>query len=231
MRVLIGCETSGIVREAFRAKGHEAWSCDLLPAQDGSEWHLQGDLFLAAISQYWDLLIFHPECTYLTNSAAWAFSDPDYRRYPGVGYHQRVKPGTLVGAERRAARELAAEFAVRGMELPIRRIAMENPIGALSTLYRVPDQIIHPSWYGEDASKATCLWFKNLPPLDIPPAHLHHPGRMVEWPRGSGRMRRRWSNQTDSGQNRVTPSDTRWQVRSNTYPGIARAMSEQWSTL
>lgn len=109
MRVFIGMETSGQLRRRFRANGHHVISCDLLPAEDNSPCHVIGDVFatlseLAAIGWIPDFGVFHPECTYHTLSAAWAFADPDYDRYPGVGYHQRVKPGTLVGAKRRAAR-------------------------------------------------------------------------------------------------------------------------------
>jgi hypothetical protein len=210
VNVLVGCEFSGTVREAFRAKGHDVWSCDLLPAEDGSAFHVQGDVMAAIASRQWDMLICHPPCTFLTVSAAWAFKDGPY--------HQKIKEGTLVGAARREARDKAIAFARALLECGIPKIAMENPIGALSRAIRKPDCIIHPHQFGADASKATCLWLKGLPLLkptqNIPP-------RFVDG-------KPRWSNQTDSGQNRLSPSIDRWAKRSVTFPGIAAAMAEQW---
>lgn len=237
MRVFIGMETSGELRRRFIAQGHEVISCDLLPADDGpTPNHFVGDVFetLDLLSDrygWWpDLAIFHPTCTYLTNSAAWAFKDPDYERYPGVGYHQRVRPGTLTGAARREAREIALNDVRRIMALPIRRKAIENPIGAIGTRIRKPDQIIQPYDFGDDASKATCLWFCDengspLPEMALPKDPSKRvPGRIVAG-------RERWSNQTDSGQNRLSPGDDRWKDRSRTFPGIADAMVEKWGSL
>lgn len=210
MRVLVGCECSGVVREAFRAAGHNAWSCDLKPATDGSRYHIQGDLLHVIRSPEWDLLIAHPDCTYLTNSAAWAYKDGPY--------HMRLKPGTLTGRERRDARRKAIEFVAALWNCGIPRIAIENPVGVLSTAWRKPDQIIQPYQFGDDASKATCLWLKGLPLLK--PTGYVAP-RMV-----AGKSR--WSNQTDSGQNRLSPSADRAHLRAITYSGIAVAMAEQW---
>lgn len=217
MRVLIGCEHTGAVRRAFRARGHDAWSNDILPATDLDPHHLQCDV-LTILDRGWDLAIFHPDCTYLTCSAEWAYKDPDFSRYPGVGYHQRLKPETLFGEARREARRKAVEFCRKLLAAPIQRIAMENPIGHLSKAIRKPEQTIQPNWFGEDASKATCLWLKNLPPLvktkQIEP----------RWVNGKPR----WANQTDGGQNRESPAEDRWAVRAATYPGIANAMADQW---
>lgn len=224
VRILIGCETSGMVREAFRALGHDAYSADLLPSDDGSPFHVQCDheLHLLDIAQdrrrKWDCFIVHPPCTYLTLSAAWAFKDGPY--------HQKVKPGTLVGADRREARERAIQFVRALWGLPIERKAIENPRGFLSTMWKPFTQEIQPYQFGADASKGTCLWLQNLPILR--PTQYVEP-RIVEWPKGSGKLVKRWSNQTDSGQNNLTPSGDRWKPRSKTYPGIARAMAEQWS--
>src|ERR1700679_1657380 len=120
VRVLVGCECSGVVRRAFRAHGDDAWSCDLTPSEDNSGFNYQCDLLDLLLTEnmvgfgvrhgVWDIGIFHPECTLFNNASAWAIPDPDFERYPGVGYHQKVKPGTLTGAERRAAREQAVEF-------------------------------------------------------------------------------------------------------------------------
>jgi hypothetical protein len=207
-RVLIGFESSGVVREAFRALGHDARSCDLQPADDGSPYHYQCDIWEVAHLP-WDMGIFHPVCTFLTNSAAWAFGDGPY--------HQKVKAGTLVGAERRAARDCSLNQVRRLMALPYAK-AIENPVGAISTAIRRPDQIIQPWQFGDDASKATCLWLDRLRKLS--PTKIVK-GRMVNG-------KERWSNQTDSGQNKLSPSETRWKDRAKTFPGIASAFAQFW---
>ena len=198
--------------------------------------HLQGDALQAIRSREWDLLVVHPPCTYLTVSASWAFTDGPY--------HQRVKPGTLVGAARRAARADAIAFARALLDCDIPRVALENPVGALSSAIRKPDQIIHPYQFGHDASKATCLWLKGLPPLPLSPAQFVAP-RIVcrkcgapgtgkgcgECGADAGSMLPRWANQTDSGQNRLSPSIDRWAKRSITFPGIADAMAATWGAL
>lgn len=222
MRILIACEASGHVREAFRAKGHDAWSADLLPASDGSPYHAQGDV-LAILAQGWDMLIAHPPCTYLTNSAAWAFYEPNFSKYPGVGYHQKLKPGTLTGAARCAARAEAVAFALALWNCGIPRICIENPVGALSR-HLGKTQIVQPYQFGDDASKGTALWRRGLPALVIYPAQ-RCAGRIVTH---NGKQVERWSNQTDSGQNRLSPSDDRAHVRAITYLGVARAMADQW---
>jgi hypothetical protein len=217
VKVLIGYSRCPLTREAFERAGHEAWTCDLLPARDDSPRHLQCDVWQVA-NDRWDAGLFHPMCTYLTISAAWAFNDPDFDRYPGVGYHQRVQPGTLVGADRRAAREQAIENFRRLDQLPYPK-AIENPGASfIAKAYRRPDQLIQPNQFGEDASKLTGLWLDRLPPLR-PTRFI--PGRLV-----NGQYR--WANQTDSGQNRLSPSADRWLKRSETYPGIAAAMGDQW---
>jgi hypothetical protein len=208
LRVLVGCEFSGVVRDAFRRRGHDAWSCDLLP--NDSPYHFQEDVRVVVDAEPWDLAIFHPPCTYLVTSAAWAFTDGPY--------HQKVKPGTLVGRARRQAREASIEFVRSLLFAPIPHIALENPIGVLSSRVRKPDQVIHPYEFGHDASKGTCLWLKNLPRLK--------PTRYVEPRIVDGR--KRWGNQTDGGQNKLSPSADRWKLRSITYAGIAEAMADQW---
>lgn len=215
MRVLVGCEASGVVREAFRKRGHDAWSCDLRPAEDGSPFHIQCDV-RTVLADGWDMGIFHPDCTYLTNSAEWAYGDGPY--------HQRVKPGTLVGALRREARERALRFAEALLKSPIGKIVLENPPGAIGTRLRPASQFIQPYQFGDDASKKTGLW---LVGLELLKPTRRVAGRMVEWPRGSGKMVERWSNQTDSGQNKLSPGEDRWIERSRTYHGIADAMAEQ----
>jgi hypothetical protein len=196
MKVLIACEYSGTVRDAFRTAGHDAVSCDLLPT-DVPGPHYQGDVF-DIIGDGWDLMVCHPPCTYLCSS----------------GLHWNTKR-----PERAEQTELSIEFALALMDAPIEHIVMENPIGCLSSRYRKPDQIIQPYEFGHDASKATCLWLKNLPLL-MPTEYIA--------PRFVDRLPR-WGNQTDSGQNNLPPTADRWKIRSETYAGIAKAMAEQWN--
>lgn len=231
-KVFIGMETSGVLRTRFQNRGWYAISVDRLPAEDGCGLqgdrggHWQGNVFdvfsLLTDEQgmMFDLAIFHPDCTFHAVSAAWAFTDGPY--------HQKVKPETLVGARRRLARRNAELDVERIKGLPVLKV-IENPRGTLPTRTSLgrAHQVMQPNEFGEDASKATCLWFFDC---EGRPANIQIPlgrkvaGRMVEWPRGSGRMVERWSNQTDSGQNRLSPSDQRWVERSRTYPGIADAV-------
>jgi len=144
MRVLVACEFSGVVREAFRRRGHEAWSCDLLPAEDDSEWHYQGDvlnLFSNGCVPGFDLIIAHPPCTRLASSGARWFS------------------------KKVAEQDNAIWFFMQFTKQPAPRIAIENPIGIMSNQYRKPDQIIQPWQFGHGETKATCLWLKGLPKL------------------------------------------------------------------
>lgn len=200
MKILIACETSGKVRSAFRAKGHDAWSCDILDSMDNSDFHIKGDAIEALYSDSWDMVIAHPPCTYLAVS--------------GMHWTKR-------GYRDPQLTEDALEFAWQFFKAPVKYICIENPVSVISTRIRKPDQIIQPWQFGHDASKKTCLWLKNLPLLA--PTSLIEP-RIVNG-------KRRWSNQTDSGQNRLGPSPERWKLRSETYQGIADAMAEQWNNL
>ena len=201
MKILIACEYSGVVRRAFAALGHDVISCDLEPAEDDSPFHYQGPVQdLLAEGGAWDLMIAHPPCTYLCSS--------------GLHWNKRV-------AGRSELTEQAVEFVEMLIAANIPRLAIENPIGCLSTRIRTPDQIIQPYQFGEDASKATCLWLRGLPTLK--------PTTYVEPRIINGK--KRWANQTDSGQNKLTPSDDRWKERSRTYQGIADAMATQWGKL
>lgn len=213
MRVLVACEYSGRVRDAFRALGHDAMSCDLLPTESPGPHH-QGDVF-DVIGDGWDLMIAHPPCTYLTIAAEWAYKDEQTKK---------IKPGTLIGQARREAREGAIKFVMALANAPIERIAIENPVGVLSTVWREPDQFIQPYEYGDDASKKTCLWLKNLPRLT--PTAFAPPRLALSADCRSYSLR--WGNQTDSGQNKEPPSDDRWKIRSTTWQGWAEAMARQW---
>lgn len=231
--VFIGMETSGRFRRRFQALGFETYSCDVLPAEDGeTRWHLQGTVdekldWLWVHGRWPDLAIFHPDCTHVTNAAAWAFEDPNFDRWPGVGYHQRVKPGTLTGQARRAAREASRDQFRELLALPIARKVIENPIGGFSSI-RKPSQIVQPYQFGDDASKATCLWFAGKNGQELPDMRLPiDPAKRV-----AGRIvagRERWANQTDTGQNRLSPGADRWKERSRTYDGIADAGAAHWS--
>lgn len=196
MNVLIACEYSGTVRDAFIRRGHNAISCDLLPT-DVPGPHYQGDV-RDILDRDWDLLIAHPPCQYLCAS----------------GLHWNNKR-----PERAALTEGALDFVRLLMSTDIPKWAVENSVGCIGTRIRPADQVIQPHQFGHDASKATCLWLKGLPLL-VPTAHVA--------PRIVG-GRKRWANQTDSGQNKLTPSEDRWKLRSATYAGIAEAMADQWS--
>lgn len=211
-RILIACEKSQVVCLAFRALGHEAFSCDLLPCEGGHpEWHIQDDA-LNHLDEDWSLLIGHPECTFLTVSANKWLKDQPPR-----------KSGALVGQARRDARTEAILFFWKLAYANIPRIAIENPIGIMSTMYRKPDQIIQPYQFGHDASKSTCLWLKNLPLLV---------GTDYIEPRITAQGRKRWANQCEIGaQDSLPPSKDRSALRSRTYEGIAKAMANQWGLL
>jgi hypothetical protein len=185
MKVLIACEYSGAVRDAFIAKGHDAMSCDLLPT-DAPGPHYQGDV-RDVLDYPWDLMIAHPPCTDLSVSgAAW--------------FAKKKSTG---------AQQASASFFMMLAKADIQKIAIENPICIMSTLWRKPNQIIQPWQFGHGETKATSLWLKNLPLLT--------PTNIVE-----GREARIHN---------MPPSEDRWKLRSQTYTGIANAMAEQWGGL
>jgi hypothetical protein len=195
MRVLVACEFSGAVRDAFAALGHDAWSCDLLPSETPGQ-HIVGDV-LPLLADGWDLMVAHPPCTFLASSAnRWLYDE----RYP----------------TRRADRDAAVAFVRRLFEAPIRRIAIENPRGHLSTAWRPPSQVVHPHWFGDPHSKATCLWLKGLPPLMA--TRLVNEGKRHVTK--SGRSLPDWYN--------LPPSANRSKIRSRTFAGTALAMAAQW---
>lgn len=219
--VLIGYSACELTRQAFEAHGHTVWTCDLLPARGDKALHFQDDIWnvLLAGGGAWDFAVLHPMCTFLTCSGAWAFGDANFEKYPKVGYHQKVKAGTLTGEARREARREALANFGKLLALPF-PVAVENPgVSFASKAIRPPSQIIQPHQFGDDASKATGFWLSEGVPLLRPTKHIAP--RMVDG-------RPRWANQTDSGQNRLSPSEDRWLKRSETYPGIAAAMGDQW---
>jgi len=197
MRILVGCEESQEVTKALRELGFEAFSCDLQECSGGKpEWHLQMDVF-EAIKLGWDMAIFFPTCTYLTISANKWYKDQPPR-----------KSGTLVWQERRDARIEAIDFFMRLYNCEIPKVAIENPIGVMSSEFRKPDQVLQPWMFGHGETKATCLWLKGLPKLI--------PTNIVE-----GRVQRL---------HLLPKTKDRAKLRSKTYPGIAKAMAEQWGT-
>ena len=203
MKVLVACEFSGTVRRAFRDRGHDAWSCDLLPASDGSSHHIQGDA-LAVLGDGWDLLVAHPPCTRLCNS--------------GVRWLSVPPPGRTAEDMQAELRDGAALFSAL-WNAPIPRICVENPVmhrhaKALIVNYRAP-QIVQPWWFGEPAFKATGLYLRGLPAL-VPTNKLKPPKRGTP-------EHKAWSRV-----HRAAPGPDRWAIRSLTYPGIAEAMAEQW---
>ena len=252
MRVLIACEFSGTVRDAFTRAGHEAMSCDLLPSETPGL-HYQGDV-TDILDMDWDLMIAHPPCTYLSVS----------------GMHWTTR-----GLRDPQLTEDALEFVQFLLDAPIPRIALENPISVISSRIRKPDQIIQPWWFGHDASKKTCLWLKGLTPLT--PTEVYPPSgyKVIKFGTemssceccdepwcndcethfadcdcygptqddikykeidgvlfGSDEdIKPLWGNQTPSGQNKLGPSKDRWKIRSKTYQGIADAMATQWGKI
>jgi hypothetical protein len=197
MKILVGCEESQAVTKQLRELGHEAYSCDLQECSGGKpEWHLKMDVFQAINLKDWDMGIFFPTCTYLTVSANKWYKDQPPR-----------KSGTLVGAERRAAREEAIDFFMKLYNCKIPKLAIENPIGVMSSRFRKPDQVVQPWMFGHGETKATCFWLKELPKLT--------PTDIVE-----GREQKL---------HLLPKTPDRAKLRSKTYLGIAKAMANQWT--
>lgn len=194
MNVLIACEHSGVVREAFRLRSHEAMSCDLLPASDGSSHHLQMDVMKALYQYDWDMVIAHPPCTYLCVTGNRHYAN-DPKRLEAVRFVEAI------------------------MTAPYDKICVENPVGVLSTVYRKPDQYIHPYMFGDKVKKKTGLWLKGLPLLQ--PTNTVTPDEDVVFT--SGKRMNKWYYETS-----LLPPKERGHVRSITFQGIADAMASQW---
>lgn len=196
-RVLVACECSGAIRRALRARGVDAWSCDIKPAEDGDPHHIQGDAIAAAYGQPWDAMIAHPECRYLANSGA-------KHLYAGMSKANGPDP------DRWANMGAAAAFFLALWRAPIERIAVENPVmlGHPRRLFGIPapTQTVQPWWFGDGETKATCLWLKGFPKLV---KDNEVPGRVARV-------------------HRMAPGPNRSADRARTYPGLARAIVEQW---
>lgn len=208
IRVLIGCETSGVVRRAFAARGHDAWSCDLLPAEDGSNRHIRGDV-RDVLHMGWDLLmVAHPPCTRLCNS--------------GVRWLTKAPPGRTLPDMWAELDEGAALFSAC-WNAPIERVAVENPVMHKHAKERMPadlpkPQIVQPWWFGEPFFKATGLYLRGLPALK--------PTQRLTPPQAGTEDHKRWS-----AIHRAPPGPDRWKFRSRTFDGIAQAMADQWGGL
>ena len=213
MRVIIGCEYSGTVRDAFRKLGHDAWSCDLLPSDADPKYHYQCSVF-DILDQKWDLGIFHPPCTYLAVSGAGWFYHPQDKNLP---LEQR-RPHPKF-PNRRHDQEKAVDFFLSLVNADIEKIAIENPVGIMSSRFRKPDQAIQPWMFGDEASKLTHLWLKNLPLLT--PTNIVGKGERIF--HKSGRSKPKWFADALN-----LPPKERMKVRSKTFQGIANAMAEQW---
>jgi len=209
-KILIACEESQAVCKAFRELGHEAYSCDILPCSGGhTEWHIQGDV-LEQLNMGWDLMIAHPPCTFLTvTGMRWLYADKNKDR-PHPKFPNRLKD-----------QEKAIKFFKKLLESPIDKIAIENPVGIISTRIRKPNQIIKPCQFGEDANKRTCLWLKGLPKL-IPTKEVKVTFRKTK----SGAIFDNWYWETSK-----LKGKERQIARSKTFLGIAKAMAEQWGSL
>ena len=212
MNVLVACEESQTVCKAFREKGHEAFSCDILPCSGGkSEWHIQDDV-LKHLIDGWDLMIAHPPCTYLSNAGMCNLT----RKNSDDAYREKRMKLTLE----------SFNFVKEIYNTPVERIAIENPVGYLNTHWRKPDQIIHPYEFGHSVNKKTCLWLKNLPKLI--PTNIVERDKITIWD-GTGKKISKWYKETL----KEAKGDLKRlsQIRSKTFEGIANAMAEQWGDL
>lgn len=198
MRVLVACEYSATVRDAFRKLGHDAWSCDILPTDGDPRWHIQGDAMRAAYSQPWDLLIAHPPCNHLAASGAqyWPAKRQDGRQFS------------------------AASFFLRLYDAPVARVAIENPVGFIGTVFRKADQTVQPWQFGDPFNKKTCLWLRGLPKLE--PTNVVTPTH--NW--GSNSYR-------GGGRKKSALPSLHWGAhdRARTFTGIADAMAAQWGAI
>jgi len=213
LNVLVACEESQAVTKQFRALGHNAYSCDLLNSSGGNpEWHIKGDAIqIAYDSSYnWDLMIAHPPCTYLAVSGArWLYNKDGSRN-----------------EDRWVKQAEGLAFVRKLMDAPIEYIAIENPVSVISTQIRKPDQIIQPYQFGDEASKKTCLWTKNLP--NLVHTDIVGKGEMIEWIDKNGKKKRQAKWYLDALSKAKTAEERRT-LRSKTFKGIAKAMAEQWS--
>jgi site-specific DNA-cytosine methylase len=216
-KILIACEESQAVCKEFRSLGYEAYSCDILPESGGHpEWHIQDDVF-NVINQGWDMMIAFPPCTYLSVSGAQWYYHPEDKDLP---IEQR-RPHPKY-PNRNQDRQDAKEFFIRLYNSNIKHIAIENPVGIMNTQFMKPTQIIQPWMFGDEATKTTCLWLKNLPELQF--TNVVGKGERTVF--ASGKSHPKWY--AEALAKAKTPEERR-NLRSKTFPGIAKAMAQQWT--
>lgn len=219
LKVLIACEFSGNIRREFRKLGHDAVSCDLVEAEDCSPYHHTGSV-LDILDQGWDLMIAHPPCTYLAVSGAQWYYHPEDKHLPVD--QRRPHPKY---PNRAQDREDAIQFFKTLMEAPIPHIAVENPVGIISSVYRKPDQIIQPWQFGDPFQKSTCLWLKNLPTLIS--TNVVDKGEFIKMiDKRSGKIKRQPKWYADA---LSKSAEERQKIRNRTFPGIAQAIAKQYS--
>lgn len=222
MRILVACEMSGRVREAFRSKGHDAWSCDLLPSLDQSPFHIVGDVLrLLESDPNWDCLIGHPPCTYLCNSGVrWLRKKITPTDWNGL-------QEWTINQERWDWMEQAREFFLSLLNAPIPKVCIENPIPHRYANLPPYSQTVQPYMFGDNASKRTCLWLRGLDPLEIPSQEKWAQPRIVCGHKVYGNQV--WIAKSNKVGPKESPGPNRGLLRSLTWPGLARAMSERWS--
>ena len=204
MKVLVACEESQTVCKAFRELGHEAYSCDIMDCSGGHpEWHIKDDAIKVIYREHWDMIIAHPPCTHLANTGQWAFAR---------GYKDPI------------LKEEAIKFVLDIANAPCERIAIENPVGILSTQWQKPTQIIQPYYFGDEATKTTCLWLKGLPKLE--PTNIVGKGEKFVYIDKKGHTHNYPKWMFDAL--KAKTAEERRRIRSKTFEGIARAMAEQW---
>jgi len=232
MKILVACEESQAITKELRLLGHEAYSCDLLACSGGHpEWHFKNDVFEVINNnggklqngediiddEKWEMMIAHPPCTFLSVSGAKWYYHPDDSHLPTS--ERRPHPRF---PNRAKDREEAVSFFVELMNAPIEKIAIENPVGIISTRYRKPDQIVQPYMFGDEATKTTCLWLKNLPKLE--PTDIVGKGERVVFK--SGKSQPKWYSDALT---KAKTAAERQTLRSKTFPGMAKAIATQWT--
>ena len=232
LNILVACEESQAVTKQFRLLGHNAYSCDLLPCSGNHpEWHFNMDVFKVIknkggilqngnkvkINGNWDLMVAHPPCTYLAVSGARWFYNPNDSHLP---MNERTPHPKYPNRKKDQAD--AIDFFIKLMNVPIKHIAIENPIGVISSVYEKPSQIVHPYMFGDEASKTTCLWLKNLCKLE--PTEIVGKGERIQF--ASGKSQPKWYS--DAFVKAKTPEERRT-LRSKTFKGMAEAMAIQWT--
>ena len=232
LNILVACEESQAVTSELRKLGHNAFSCDLLPCSGGHpEWHFNVDVFQiienkggtlqngknVQLKNSWDMMIAHPPCTYLAVSGAQWYYHPEDKALPVL--NRRPHPRY---PNRSNDREYAVAFFMALANAPVDKIAIENPIGIISSRWRKPDQVVQPYMFGDEATKTTCLWLKNLPLLE--PTNMVGKGEKIFFK--SGKSQPKWYSDAFS---KAKSHEERRTMRSKTFTGMAVAMADQWT--